>query len=124
MAPRMMVPVHPATLLAKARDAARAAAAEKAAKSPHLLTVDDLDLIPGRMVLDLGNAGHLRHLGIGLPPKHAPAILPSASGPSGSAPAGLDDDALRQMTGEQISKAMSAGLVPGIGPRRRGRRHP
>jgi hypothetical protein len=118
------VAVHPALAAHEAREAATAVANRKAELHPEQLTVEELALIPGRQVLELGNTGKLRHLGIGLPVTPTPKTFPSASGPSGSAPAGLDDDALSKMSGEQISKAMSAGLVPGIGARRRGRRHP
>lgn len=122
--PPRKVAVHPAIAAHEAREAATAVANRKAELHPEQLTAEELELIPGRKVLELGNAGKLQHLGIGLPAKPTPTTLPNASGPSGSAPAGLDDDALKKMSGDQISKAMAAGLVPGVGARRKGRRHP
>jgi hypothetical protein len=121
--PPRKVSVHPALAIHEAREAAKAAAAKKAETSPHRLTAAELEFLPGKTVLDLGNRGLLRHLGLGLPIKPAPSPLPSASGPSGSAPAGLTDEALKKMSGDEISRAMSAGLVPGVGARRKGRRH-
>jgi len=111
--------VHPAIAFAEARKAAKAAASEKAARTPHLLTAADLELIPGRLLLELGNAGRLQHLGLGVPDKPAPRIRVTRS-----APAGLSDAELAKMGGAQISKAMAGGQVPGVGARRKGRRHP
>jgi hypothetical protein len=112
--------VHPALAVADAREAAKAAAAVKARRAPHLLSEAEVMLLPGKTVLDLGNAGHLRHLGIGIPPTRTAVPKKTASKP---ASAQLTDDDLARMSGTDISKAMSAGRVPGIGPRRRGRRH-
>lgn len=119
MAPRRTLPVHPAIVLAKAREAAVAAAADKARRAPHTLTEADLDLIPGKLMLELGNAGHLQRFGIGLPLKPAPRVKVTTA-----VPAGLTDDQIARMDGNALSKAMSAGLIPGIGARRKGRRHP
>jgi hypothetical protein len=118
MSPRK-VAVHPAMAAHEAREAATAVANRKAELHPEQLTAEELELIPGRKVLELGNAGKLQHLGLGLPIKPAPKILSSTS-----APVGLTDDQLKKMDGNALSKAMAAGLVPGVGPRRKGRRHP
>jgi hypothetical protein len=111
-------PVHPATAAADARKAAKAAAAEKAQRAPHTLTAAELELLPVLEVLRLGNGGQLQHLGIGLPLRPAPKIRVSTS-----AAAGLTDDQLRKMSGAEVSRAMAAGRVPGVGARRKGRRH-
>ena len=55
-----------------AEDAAKAAAAAKAERAPHKLTAAEVMLLPGRKVLELGNAGRLRHLDIGTPPARQP----------------------------------------------------
>ena len=64
MPPRRTAPVDPATAI----DAAKARAARKAETSPHRLTEAEVGLLPGKRVLELGNAGHLRHLGVGVKP--------------------------------------------------------
>ena len=115
------VPVHPALVAADTREAAKAAAARKARLTPEELTEQEAMLIPPKLLLELGNAGRLRHLGLGLPLKPStPARTPRVTA-SKSARAQLTDDQLAKMTGEQISKAMAGGLVPGHGPRRRPR---
>jgi len=101
-------------------EAAKAAAAAKAERAPHQLTGAEVQLLPGRQVLDLGNAGHLRHLGIGLP---IPAPKAAKSATAQRAPAPLTDEQLRKLSAPQITQAIAAGRVPGIGPRRKGRRH-
>lgn len=121
MAPRR-APVHPALALTEAREAAKAAAAEKARRAPHTLTEAEVRLLPRRKVLELGNADHLRHLGVGTEPLKpaTPAAAPKASAAK-SARAPLSNADLRRMSGAAISKAMAVGLVPGVGPRRRPR---
>lgn len=102
-------------------DSTKAAAAAKAERAPRTLTEAEVMLLPGRKVLELGNAGHLQHLGIGLPLEPAtPARAPKVTG-SKSASAQLTDDQVARMDGNALSKAMAAGLVPGIGARRRPR---
>jgi hypothetical protein len=118
MPPRRM-PVHPAQAAADARQAAKVAASRKAEVAPHELTESEVMLLPGKKVLELGNAGKLRHLGLGLPP-HRSAAAPKIRA-SSSAKAPLTDEKLRKMSGTQISKAIDAGLVPGVAPRRRPR---
>lgn len=120
MAPRKTVPVHPALAVADARQAAKDAAAAKADRSPHLLTADDLEFLHGRRILELGNAGLSRHLGIGQPVKLTPpAKTPKTAASRGRGP--LSDDDLKKLTGQQISRAMAAGLVPGVGAKRKRR---
>ena len=99
-----------------AADAARrAAAARKAETTPHLLSDAEVCLLPGRKVLELGNAGHLRHLGIGLPVPKPKAAKRTAGRPE----RGMVGDAeLGRMSGEEIRKAAAAGRIPGIGARR------
>jgi hypothetical protein len=115
--------VHPAQALANAQQAAKAAAARKAERAPRKLTEAEVQLLPGKKVLELGNAGHLRHLGVGTVPRKsaAPAGAPRTAA-SRSARVPLTDTQLKDMPGEAISKAMDAGMVAGVGPRRRGRR--
>jgi hypothetical protein len=55
-----------------AQEAAKAAAAAKAQRAPHTLTEAEAMLLPGRKILELGNAGKLRHLGIGSPTPKQP----------------------------------------------------
>jgi len=119
MTARRTVAAHPA-LAADAREAARAAAAEKAQRAPKTLTDQEVCLLPGKTVLELGNAGHLQHLGIGLPVKRA---APARKAKTTAATPHLTDADLAKMTGPQISKAMAAGRVAGVGARRTGRRH-
>lgn len=76
-------------------------------------------LLPGKTVLDLGNAGHLRHLGIGIPPVRAAAPKKTANR---SPKASLTDAQMARMDGNALSKAMASGQVPGVGRRRTGRR--
>jgi hypothetical protein len=119
-APRK-VPVHPAMALHKAREAATAAANRKAELHPEQLTAEELELIPGRKVLELGNAGKLQHLGIGLPFQPAtPARTPPKKADSSPSPT-IED--LTAMSGEQISRLAAAGRLShlGIGARRRRR---
>ena len=73
MPPRRRVPLDPAA----AQDAAKAAASRKADRAPHKLTEAEVGLLPGRKVLELGNAGHLRHLGVGTKPVEpaTPAVV-------------------------------------------------
>ena len=113
------VPVHPAQTAADAREAAKAAASRKAELAPHTLSEAEVLLLPGRKVLELGNAGKLQHVGIGIPPVKSAAAPQGRASKAAKAP--LTDERLRKMSGEQISRAMAAGLVPGIGPRRRPR---
>ena len=55
-----------------AGEAAKAAAAAKADRAPHTLTEREAMLLPGAKLLELGNAGKLQHLGLGVPsPKTA-----------------------------------------------------
>lgn len=117
MAPRKPA-VHPLQALADAREAETAAAAEKAKRAPHTLSEAEALLIPGKTLLELGNAGKLTHLGLGLPVKLAAVPKTRASRP---AKALLTDNDLKKMPGAAISKAMAAGRVAGIGPRRRRR---
>jgi hypothetical protein len=106
-----------------AMDAARAAASRKARLTPEELTEEEAMLIPPRLLLELGNQGRLQHLGLGLPLKPStPARTPRITA-SKSARAQLTDDDLARMSGTDISKAMAAGQVAGIGRRRTGRRH-
>jgi hypothetical protein len=106
------VPPDPGT----PEEARRAAAAAKAERAPHTLTEADVMLLPGAKVLQLGNDGHLRHLGIGLPVP-GPKAAKRASGRPGRPM--VSDVQLAKMSGEQVRKAAAAGLVPGIGARRR-----
>jgi hypothetical protein len=119
MPPRRKAAVDPVAAL----KAAKAAAAAKAERSPRSLTAAEVELLPGRRILELGNAGHLRHLGVGTAPlgSAAPAA-PKKMPVSRSAKAPLTDADLDGMSGEAISKAMAAGQVAGVGPRRRPRR--
>jgi hypothetical protein len=109
---RRRVPLDPGP----ARAAAAETANEKARTAPHTLTAEELDLIPGKLLLDLGNGGHLRHLGLGLPVPAPPAAKWTATRP---AAAPLTDEQLRKMSAPQISRAIAGGRVPGIGVRRR-----
>lgn len=111
--------VHPLA----AMDAAKAAVAAKADRAPETLSADDLKLLRGAKILELGNAGRLRHLGLGLPlPKSSARAAAPKGRTSGSARALLTDADLEKMSGDAISKAMAAGQVAGIAPRRRPRR--
>ncbi len=109
---RTRVPLDPGG----ARAAAAETANEKARTAPHKLTAEELDLIPGKLLLDLGNAGHLRHLGLGLPVPKPQAAKRAASRPERPM---VTDAQLSRMTGEQVRKAAADGRVPGIGARRR-----
>src|SRR5579863_5246377 len=101
-----------------AADAAqRAAAAAKADRTPHLLSEEEVLLLPNRKVLDLGNSGHLRHLGIGLPVPRPKAAAKKAAG--NPAKPQVSDAQLGRMTGEQVRRAAAEGRIPGIGVRRR-----
>jgi len=114
--------VHPAQAAADARQAAKAAAAAKAERSPGKLTAAEVQVLPGKTVLALGNAGKLKHLGLGTAPlkSAAPAAAPKI--PVSKSPGALlNDDDMKNMSGEAISKAMSAGMVAGVGARRRPR---
>jgi hypothetical protein len=119
VAPRK-VPVRPAQAAADAREAAKAAASRKAELTPHLLTEAEVMLLPGKKVLELGNAGKLRHIGLGIPPVRTAAPKKTASS---SPKATLTDAQIARMDGNALSKAMAAGQVPGVGRRRTGRRH-
>lgn len=112
-------PVHPALALTEARDAARVAAAEKARRAPDTLTEADVRLLHRRTVLALGNAGLLRHLGVGTEPLKpaTPAGAPKITRAK-SARAPLTEADLAKMSGPAISRAMAAGLVPGFGARK------
>lgn len=77
--PPRKAPVHPATAAADAMKAAKAAASAKAQRAPHRLTDAEVQLLPGKTVLELGNAGHLKHLGVGTVPLK-PAT-PAGAGP-------------------------------------------
>jgi hypothetical protein len=103
-----------------AEGAAKAAASRKAERAPHTLTEGDVKLLPGRKVLELGNAGKLQHLGLGLPVK--PAAAPKTAAGRPAVPS-LSDAQLSKMSGGEIRQAIAAGRVPGVGPRREGRRH-
>ena len=106
-----------------AMDTAKAAVAAKADRAPETLTAEDLKLLRGAKILELGNAGRLRHLGLGLPLPRSPARAAAPKGgSSGSARPLLTDADLEKMSGEAISKAIAAGRVAGIAPRRRSRR--
>ena len=99
-----------------AEEARRAAAAAKAERAPHTLSEAEVMLLPGAKVLQLGNDGHLVHLGIGLPvpaPKAAKRASGNAERPM------VSDVKLTRMTGEQVRRAVAEGRVPGIGVRRR-----
>jgi hypothetical protein len=119
MAPRKLA-VHPVLAAAEARELAKAAAADKARRTPHLLTEPEVMLLPGKMVLELGNQGHLQHLGIGIPTVRTAAPKKTANG---SPKASLTDAQIARMDGNALSKAMASGQVPGVGRRRTGRRH-
>ena len=69
MGQQRKVPVDPGA----AQELAEAAAAAKADRAPHTLTEREAMLLPGKKLLDLGNAGCLRHLGIGAAPRKQPA---------------------------------------------------
>lgn len=115
------VPVHPVQAAADAREAAKIAASRKARLTPEKLTEEEAMLIPPKLLLELGNQGRLRQLGLGLPLKPStPAKTPRITA-SKSANGQLTDDQLARMSGTDISRAMSGGRVPGIGPRRRPR---
>ncbi len=64
MPPRRRAPADPVA----AQETAKTAAAAKAERAPRTLTAADVALLPGRKVLELGNQGHLRHLGVGTRP--------------------------------------------------------
>jgi hypothetical protein len=108
--------VHPLA----AMDAAKAAAADKAERAPHTLTEAEVMLLPGKKVLELGNAGKLQHIGLGIPPARKAAPKKTANG---SPKASLTDAQIARMDGNALSKAMASGQVPGVGRRRTGRRH-
>lgn len=105
----------------EAEEAAKAAAAAKAERAPHTLSEREAMLLPGAKLLDLGNNGHLRHLGIGVPPVSTAASKTAAGRPA--QPPKLTDAQLTKMSGAAIRKAIAAGCVDGIGPRRQGRKH-
>lgn len=109
---RTRVPLDPAAAL----EAAKAAAYRKAELTPHLLSEKEAMLLPGRKLLEIGNAGHLQHLGIGVPAKTSAAPKARASSPERPM---LTDAQLARMTGEQVRRAAAEGRVPGIGARRR-----
>ncbi len=67
---------------AAAQEADRAAAAAKAERTPRKLTEAEVGLLPGRKVLELGNAGHLRHLGVGTAP--VKPATPAVATPKGT----------------------------------------
>jgi len=116
------MPLHPAQAAADARQAAKDAASAKAERTPERLTAAEVRLLPGKTVLTLGNAGKLRHLGVGTAPlKSAAPAAPKRIPVSRSARAPLNDADLDGMSGEAISKAMAAGRVAGVGARRRPR---
>jgi hypothetical protein len=71
--------VHPLVTAADAQQAAKAAASRKAERAPHRLTEAEVRLLPGQKVLELGNAGRLRHLGVGTAP--VKSATPAAAGP-------------------------------------------
>ena len=66
--PPRKIPVDPSA----AQEMAKAAAAAKAERAPHKLTEGEAMLLPGKKLLELGNAGRLRHLGIGAPAPKQP----------------------------------------------------
>lgn len=99
-----------------AEEAAKAAAAAKAERAPHTLSEAEVMLLPGAKVLEIGNAGHLRHLGLGLPVPAPQAAKRAASRP---AQPQLTDAQMSKMSDEQLRRGAAAGLVPGIGARRR-----
>ena len=114
MARRRGIPLPPDP--GAAEEARRAAAAAKAERAPHTLSEAEVMLLPGAKVLQLGNDGHLVHLGIGLPVPTPQAAKRAASRPERPP---LTDAQLTKMSGEAIRKAVAAGRVPGIGVRRR-----
>jgi hypothetical protein len=121
VAPRK-VPVHPVQAAADAREAAKAAASRKAEVAPDKLTEAEVMLLSGKKVLELGNAGKLRHVGLGVGPLKSAAPAATKKIPvTRSAKARLTDADLDGMSGEAISKAMAAGMVAGVGARRRPR---
>jgi hypothetical protein len=71
--------VHPLVAVADAQQAAKAAASRKAERTPRKLTEAEVRLLPGRKVLELGNAGHLAHLGVGVRPAKTPAPAAAAA---------------------------------------------
>ena len=75
--------VHPLVAAADAQQAAKAAANRQAELAPHKLTEAQVQLLPGRKVLELGNAGHLRHLGVGTAP--VKSATPAAAAPKATA---------------------------------------
>lgn len=97
-------------------EAAKAAAAAKAQRAPHTLSAAEVMLLPGAKVLEIGNAGHLRHLGIGLPVPNTQAAKRTASRPERPM---VSDAQLTRMSGDQVRRAVTEGRVPGIGVRRR-----
>lgn len=100
-----------------AEEARRAAAAAKAERAPHTLSEEEVLLLPNKTVLSLGNAGALRHLGVGLPVPGPKAAAKRASG--GAERPMLTDAQLTRMSGEQVRRAVAEGRVPSIGARRR-----
>jgi hypothetical protein len=99
-----------------AEEVAKAAAAAKAERAPHTLSEAEVLLLPGAKVLELGNAGKLRHLGLGLPVPTPQVAKMAASRPERPM---LTDAQLTRMPGEQVRRAVAEGRVPSIGVRRR-----
>jgi hypothetical protein len=83
MPPRRTTPADPGAAL----DAAKARVAKKAETVPHRLTEAEVRLLPGKRVLELGNAGHLRHLGVGVKPLKppTPSVITPTTGTDRSA---------------------------------------
>jgi hypothetical protein len=79
MTQQIKIPADTATAL----KAAKAAAVAKADRAPHRLTEAEVGLLPGKKVLELGNAGHLRHLGVGVKP--VKPATPAVATPKGTA---------------------------------------
>jgi hypothetical protein len=71
--------VHPVVTAADALQAAKAAASRKAERTPHKLTEAEVRMLPGKRVLELGNAGRLQHLGVGTAP--VKSATPASAGP-------------------------------------------
>jgi hypothetical protein len=82
MAQRPTLPTDPAAAL----KAAKATAATKAERAPHTLTEAEVGLLPGKKILQLGNSGRLRHLGLGTAPlkPSTPVITPKGSAQRGT----------------------------------------
>jgi hypothetical protein len=102
MPPRKRVPID----LAAAQDAAKAAADRKAERAPRTLTAAEVARLPGRRVLELGNAGHLKHLGVGTKPL-PPASPPGASKPAKQATSSVTPKGTAQRTSKTTGRTAS-----------------